>query len=794
LGSGAGTAIADRQEFGMGVILVAYERESEQAALEKLLAPRGHRIIKANNGLEALDAARREPPHAVVSDIVLPRMDGFALCRKWKQDEKLQAVPFIFYTRRHDDPKYERFALELGAERFLARSEQPEALVKAIDELLVKIPETPSASNATVRMPKLDEALGQRSDALERAQQALAMATERAQQAQARLRNQIGELETTNQRLASGEARFRRIFEANPLPMWIADQATGGFIAVNDTTLETYGYTRAEFLALKASSLLDTAGSEEPGLVRHRRKDGSSLEGLLSSRPIEFDGRTAELVSMCDLTERVAAYRKQLQKLSADRSLIEGVADGCWVIDTEGKILDVNSAYCRMSGYAREELLKMSAADIEQQGAGTGTARLMLSPSTPDRYEVPHKRRDGSLFDAEVSVGQLRSARGDAVLIIRDVSQRQRDVEAQRTEQRQLQFMVDLFRQAESFDESAVVRRLLDQAVDITDSPVAFLFFVQPADKTISLVAWRDRIKSHTTMASGEPRSLNKAALFAECARTRQPTSSNDLAWKPHGDGLPDLQRFVAVPMVQDDVTVAVLGVANREAAYGEGDQKLLSAMSEGVWRVLQSKRSYAQTLASLQRSDVAIQGMIDALLAMSERHDPYTAGSARRVAALAVALGREVGLDGERQHALRVAALLHDVGNIAVPAAILSKPGALTDAEKSVMRTHVEEGCKLLANIDFGAPVAEIIFEHHERLDGSGYPRGMKGEEILLEARILAIADVVEAMSSNRPHRPALGLDAAVEEINRGAGVIYDLHLATACTRLVRQHGFRFP
>ncbi|MFL6548205.1 MAG: HD domain-containing phosphohydrolase [Povalibacter sp.] len=777
----------------MGVILVAYERESEQTALEKLLAPRGHRIVRANNGLEALDAARREPPHVVVSDIVLPRMDGFALCRKWKQDERLQAVPFIFYTRRHDDPKYERFALELGAERFLSRNEQPEALAKILDDLLAKVAEATGKSNSTVRMPKLEEGAPPRSEALERAQQALAMATERAQQAQARLRNQIGELEATNQRLASGEARFRRIFEANPLPMWIADQATGGFIAVNDTALETYGYGRGEFLALKSVSLSD-GQTEEAGLTRHRRKDGSPIVGLLSSRAIEFDGRNADLVSICDLTERVGAYRKQIEQSKSDRSFIEALADGCWVIDADGHILDVNSAYCRLTGYSREELIKMSVGDIEQHGVGTGTARLKFVPSQPERYEVAHKRRDGSVMDAEVSVGHLQSSRGDAVLIIRDVSQRRREAALQRVEQRQLEFMVDLSRQAETLDESAVVRRMLEQAVDITNSPLAYLFFVQPADKSISLAAWRDHAKAHTSMVSAEPRSLNKVSLFAECVRTRQPTSSNDLTWKSQLDGLPDLQRFVAVPMVADEQTVAVLGVANREGAYGESDQRLLSALSDAVWRVLQTKRAYAQTLASLQRTDVAVQGLIDALLTLSEKHDPYTAGSARRVAALAVALGREAGLDGERQHALRVAALLHDIGNISVPAAILSKPGPLTHAEQTLMRGHVEEGCKLLANIDLGAPVAEIIFEHHERFDGTGYPRAMKGEEILLEARILAIADVVEAMSSNRPYRPALGLDAAIDEINRGAGIAYDLHLATACTRLVRQHGFRFP
>ena len=121
-------------------------------------------------------------------------------------------------------------------------------------------------------------------------------------------------------------------------------------------------------------------------------------------------------------------------------------------------------------------------------------------------------------------------------------------------------------------------------------------------------------------------------------------------------------------------------------------------------------------------------------------------------------------------------------------------KPAPLTEAEMALMRTHVEEGCQLLAEIDFGAPVADIVYQSHERYDGSGYPRGLKGEEIMVEARVLAIADTVEAMCSPRPYRPAAGLEAALEEINRGAGRLYDLHLVAACTRLVRQHGFVLP
>ena len=847
----------------MGVILIAFEREAELSALEQLLAGKGHRVVRSGNGLAALDAARREPPHAIVSDIVLPRMDGFALCRKWKQDERLQSIPFLFYTRRHDDPKYERFALELGAERFLARSVSPEQLVTALDELLVNVPK-PSGnggSTGTMPLPTLDETVIQRPVGLDKAQRAAeaekvariaelenasrkhaaelekvqraaeaekaariaelesasrkqtaeleklqrkeAEATERAQQAHSRLLGQIEELEATNKRLAAGEARFRRVFEANPLPMWIADHATGGFIAVNDAALALYGYNRAEFLALKGSSLEAPDAEDDAAPVAHQRKDGGSLKISLGSHEIEFDGRSADLVSAYDLTERAAAEQKlreeavTLRKETiSTRTLVEAAPDGCWILDSNGRLIDLNAAYCRMTGYSREELLGMNASQIEDQTAGETTMRLQLGRVRGGgRYETKHRCRDGSLLDVEVSVGVMEAgAAGDNMVLIRDVSERRREFVTQRASQRGLEFLVELFKQSESFDESAIVRRVIDQAADTTGSPLAYMYFVDTARKTIALAAWRDGTQPMATMVNAEARPLARAGLFTECVRARHPTSSNDLTRKPQQDGLPDLQRYLAVPMISGDETVAVLGVANREAGYGEEDQRALSALADGVWRVLESKRAHAATLGSLQRTDVALQGMIDSMVRMVERHDPYTAGSSRRLAALAVALGREAGLDGERQHALRVAALLHDIGNVGVPATILSKPAPLTETEIAIMRTHVDEGCQLLAEIDFGAPIADIIYQSHERYDGSGYPRGLKGEEILVEARILAIADTVEAMCSPRPYRPAAGMEAAIEAINKGAGRLYDLHLVAACTRLVRQHGFTLP
>jgi PAS domain S-box-containing protein/putative nucleotidyltransferase with HDIG domain len=858
----------------MGIILVAYERESEQTALEQLLGSRGHQVLKAANGLAALEMARREPPHVVVSDIVLPRMDGFALCRKWKQDERLQSVPFIFYTRRHDDPKYERFALELGAERFLARTAQPEALATAVEQLLANVP----AANAPVANPaaaavdvaavqrvaqqrteqalasaqkKFDRVLAEAQQqaeqaqaqaianlkaeheqalsraitklqsehqqalaqaernaeqqlaaakaeherALAQAQQAHQQALEQSQQALERLRAEVEALEISRERVAAGEARFRRVFEANPLPMWITDHATHGFIAVNDAALALYGYSRAEFLALSASDLAAPAAEGvDADVAAHKQKSGKPLFVALSTQQLEFDGRSAELVCAYDLTARLE--RERTARASAQTTDIDSLGDGFLALNEEARIVDANVAYCRMTGYSREQLLEMSLSDVEQAGIGDTTARLQfVAMDGANRHETRHKRADGSLLDVEVSIGPVASdEQRPMTMLVRDVTQRRRELAAQRNQQRQLEFLVELFKHADGLDESAIVRRLVDHAALATDSPLGYLYFVDPARRTLTLATWRDRSQPQMTVSASEAMPLARAGVFTECVKARRATLSNDVNSKPQENGLPDVQRFVAVPMVDEDQTVAILGVANRDTDYGQDDAVALALLADGVWRILQAKRGHARTLSSLQRTDVALQGMIETLVRVGERHDPFTAGSSSRVAALAVAIAREAGLDGQRQDAIRVAALLHDIGNVAVPASILGKPGPLTEQEIALMRTHAEEGCKLLADIDFGAPIADIILEHHERIDGSGYPRALKGDDILIEARLLAIADTIEAMCSPRPYRPALGMEAALDEINKNAGKLYDLHLVAACTRLIRQRGFMLP
>jgi HD-GYP domain-containing protein (c-di-GMP phosphodiesterase class II) len=187
------------------------------------------------------------------------------------------------------------------------------------------------------------------------------------------------------------------------------------------------------------------------------------------------------------------------------------------------------------------------------------------------------------------------------------------------------------------------------------------------------------------------------------------------------------------------------------------------------------------------------LSATIQAMAHTVEVRDPYTAGHQRRVTDLACAIGAEMGLSDDQIGAIRTAGAIHDIGKISVPAEILSKPGKLTEIELAMIKSHPQVGNDILKDIDFPWDVARMVLQHHERTDGSGYPQGVKGEHILLEARIIGLCDVVEAMASHRPYRPALGIDKALEEISRNRGVLYDPEVVDACLRTFRDKGFRF-
>ncbi|MDP1634579.1 MAG: HD domain-containing phosphohydrolase, partial [Gallionellaceae bacterium] len=203
--------------------------------------------------------------------------------------------------------------------------------------------------------------------------------------------------------------------------------------------------------------------------------------------------------------------------------------------------------------------------------------------------------------------------------------------------------------------------------------------------------------------------------------------------------------------------------------------------------RIAHAHTHHAEILQkSLEQSIQVIADTVDA-------RDPYTAGHQRRVADLAVGIARELGLSEDKIHGIHLAAVIHDLGKIRVPAEILSKPGKLSNTELMLIKEHAQAGYDILKGVDFPWPIADIVRQHHEKLDGSGYPQGLKGAQILLESRIMIVADVVEAMSSHRPYRAALGIEVALKEIEQGRGSAYDPAVVDACLKLFREDRFAF-
>lgn len=245
-----------------------------------------------------------------------------------------------------------------------------------------------------------------------------------------------------------------------------------------------------------------------------------------------------------------------------------------------------------------------------------------------------------------------------------------------------------------------------------------------------------------------------------------------------------------SVPMRRKDGTMIELGLNANQILWDDGEEATIVMAQD----VTERKRAEEQIAGYVHQLEDSMKGTLQAVSNMVEMRDPYTAGHERRVGLIAGAIARQMGWDEARCTMLELVGLVHDIGKIAVPAEILTKPSRLSELEMEIVKCHAQTGYEILKDVHFPMPVADIIRQHHERMDGSGYPQGLHGDEIMPEARVLAVADVLESMAADRPYRPALGLDVALAEIVRGRGHIYDPVVADALVSLVREHGYTLP
>ena len=488
---------------------------------------------------------------------------------------------------------------------------------------------------------------------------------------------------------------------------------------------------------------------------------------------------------------------------SAYRMLFEHSMDGVLFSAPDGRIFAANPAACEMLGRSEEEICRLGRPgiiDMSDPVAIAAVAERALVGHA--RAELVFLRSDGTRIPTDVTSAIFQDANGEqrTATIVRNISGRKH---AEAIAGRRSEVLLCIRHINEylltASGEQELYQFVCDSILGLHGTAGVWIGLKRP-DLVIDPVASAG-IKIATLQALDMKWEAESPRPAAQAIRTGKAVILDEIGPNIGGEHWRELLKkngiasIVAAPIRLESEVLGVLGIWSNEAFAFDPESvdficEVAGDIALGV-RSIKMARKLAATLESLKQT---LTGTVETIASLIEYRDPYTAGHERRVAEIARAIGQELGLTDKRVEGLRVIGYLHDVGKIAVPVEILSKPSRLSDIEFKLIQSHSEAGHEILKAMQFPWPVADTILQHHERLDGSGYPRGLKGEEIILEARIIAVADTVEAMATHRPYRPALGLDAALDEIVKGRGTRYDAAVVDACLRLFREKGFAPP
>jgi PAS domain S-box-containing protein len=440
--------------------------------------------------------------------------------------------------------------------------------------------------------------------------------------------------------------------------------------------------------------------------------------------------------------ERTAALRESEGRY---RTFFEQSKDVIFITSHEGTILEVNQATMDLFGYTREEMMAMKTQKLYVATADRMRFRQLIEAEGSVRdFEVALRKKDGTQIQCLITASVWQSADGSMKGyqgIIRDITDRKR-IETQLREQ-------------------ALIFENIHDGIIMTDLGG-------------NIVSWNPAAERMFGYYKGEVFQKTIGMLTTKVMQGK----------------------------LQDDRWTGEIGFIRKDGTEGICETTVIPLRDEGdniiamfgVCRdITERKRSEEQLQHSYDKLRETLIATVNILASTIEMRDPYTAGHQRRVTTLACAIAEEMGLSDDQFDGLRLAGLIHDLGKINVPAEILSKPGHINDIELSIIRYHPQICHDILKTIELPWPVAKIVLHHHERINGSGYPQGLKGDEIMLEARILAVADVVEAMASHRPYRPALGIKLALEEITKNKGILYEPAVVVACNKLFTEKHFSF-
>lgn len=492
-----------------------------------------------------------------------------------------------------------------------------------------------------------------------------------------------------------------------------------------------------------------------------RRKDGQNRLLAWRCRTLkdDFGNVKGALSTATDITSQRRAEEALRRGDAQLEAILESAADGILAVDDKGKVLKANRRFV--------ELWRIPQSLIESGDDQALLAFVVDQLSDPDAFLKKVKRlyasnaadtdtldfKDGRILERVTFPIIMDAAIVGRVWSFRDISERRRAEE-------------ELKKSEERFK---LIFEYAPDAYYLSDLTGRFIDGNKAAENMTGFekgeLIGGSFLRLHLLPLDQLPKA---AKLLAKNALGKATGPDDFILRKKSGDKIP--VEISTYPVTFENRTV-VLGIARD---------------------ITERKKAEAKTHETLMVLRKAFGGIIQVLSAASEIRDPYTAGHQRRVADLARAIAQEMGLAQDRVEGIRLAGIIHDIGKLSIPAEILSKPALLSKIEYQMIQSHAEVGRNIIGGIEFAWPIAQMIHQHHERMDGSGYPGRLKGNDILLEARILAVADVIEAMASHRPYRAALGIEAALMEIENGKGVLFDPDVVAACMALFRDKGFK--
>jgi len=618
---------------------------------------------------------------------------------------------------------------------------------------------------------------------------------------------------------------FHILFQQSRDAIEIVDPATLRLLDVNETNCRQLGYSRDELLTMKIFDIDPTltperaehigANLEQEGSFNfetlHRRRDGSVFPVEISASIITVD-KPYMLSIIRDISERKAAEAALQDSEEKFRTMTASAQDAILMMDNEGRISYWNEAAEKMFGYTADEalghILHHFLAPERFQGAYSNGFKHFTKTgegaAVGKTLELAAVKRDGTEFPIELSLSSFqRNGQWHAIGIIRDISGRKASEAALSRANRALRTLsagnLALVRAA---SEKGLLKEVVRVIVENGGYSLAVVDYADAVSKRLRPVA-RAGFEGECnkipglSLEAGEQRGIPAVAAIREkstqiCRDISRADGMND-RWRKTATSCGYVSN-IALPLFDGSKVFGVLSIYSTQAEpFDEEEVQLLEELASDLAYGILNQRTYA---AHKKHEGLLREGLEQTVLAIAatlESRDPYTAGHQKRVAELATAIANEMGLAKEQVEGIRFAATIHDLGKIHIPAEILSKPGRLTDLEYKLVQTHPQAGHDIVKDVRFPWPIARIILQHHEHIDGSGYPQGLRGDQILIEAKIITVADIVEAISSHRPYRSALGLPPALDAIKKGRGTLYDPDAVDACLKLFNEKQFVF-